>query len=97
MISREPAAFRPRTNRRGLTIAIVIVVIVLLTLRGLATFWTDFLWFQSIDLSSVWSTLLLSRVVSGRGGFDRCVLASVGEPGFHRPDLASLPVDRSEP
>ncbi len=38
------------------------MVIVLLTLRGLATFWTDFLWFQSIDLSSVWSTLLLSRV-----------------------------------
>ena len=61
MISREPAAFRPRTNRRGLTIVIVIVVIVLLTLRGLATFWTDFLWFQSIELSSVWSTLHLSR------------------------------------
>ncbi|MGZ8785509.1 MAG: UPF0182 family membrane protein [Acidimicrobiia bacterium] len=62
MISREPTAFRPRANRRGLTIAIVIVVILLLTLRGLATFWTDFLWFQSVNLESVWSTLLVSRV-----------------------------------
>ncbi len=40
----------------------MVVVLLLLTLRGLATFWTDFLWFQSVDLSSVWSTLLLSRV-----------------------------------
>jgi len=62
MISREPTQFRPRTNRRGLTIVIVIVVAVLLTLRGLATFWTDFLWFDSVNLTSVWSTLLLSRV-----------------------------------
>jgi len=62
MISREPTAYRPRGSRRGLTIAIVVVVLLLLTLRGLATFWTDFLWFQSIDLSSVWWTLLVSRV-----------------------------------
>lgn len=62
MINREPTPYRPRTSRRGLTIAIIIVVILLLTLRGLATFWTDFLWFQSVDLSSVWSTLLVARV-----------------------------------
>ena len=62
MISREPTAYRPRTSRRGLTVVIVIVVAILLTLRGLATFWTDFLWFDSVDLSSVWSTLLLFRV-----------------------------------
>jgi uncharacterized membrane protein (UPF0182 family) len=62
MISREPTAFSPRTSRRGLTIVIVVIVILLLTLRGLATFWTDFLWFQSVDLTSVWTTLLVSRV-----------------------------------
>src|SRR3989304_7380061 len=62
MISREPPAYRPRTSRRGLALAAVVIVILLLTLRGLATFWTDFLWFQSVDLSPVWSTLLLSRV-----------------------------------
>jgi len=62
MISREPPAYRPRTGRRGLALAAVVIVILLLTLRGLATFWTDFLWFQSVDLSPVWSTLLLSRV-----------------------------------
>lgn len=62
MISREPTAFRPRTSRRGLTIVIAVLAILLLTLRGLATFWTDFLWFQSVGLSSVWSTLLVSRV-----------------------------------
>ncbi len=62
MISREPTAFRPRTSRRGLTIVIAVLAVLLLTLRGLATFWTDFLWFKSVGLSSVWSTLLVSRV-----------------------------------
>ena len=45
-----------------MTVVIVVLVILLLTLRGLATFWTDFLWFDSVGLSSVWSTLLVSRV-----------------------------------
>lgn len=65
MINREPAepaAYRPRRSRRGITIVIVVVVLLLLTLRGLATFWTDFLWFRSVDLTSVWSTVLIARV-----------------------------------
>jgi uncharacterized membrane protein (UPF0182 family) len=34
-----------------------------LTARGLAVVWTDYLWFDSLDLASVWSTLVLTRVV----------------------------------
>lgn len=34
----------------------------LLTLRSIAAFWTDFLWFDSIDQTRVWRTLILTRV-----------------------------------
>ncbi len=56
MINREPTEYAAGPRRRGLGIFIVIVVVVLLALRTLATFWTDFLWFSSLDLVSVWST-----------------------------------------
>lgn len=60
MIQRDPV---PRRSRRGLTFLIFIAFILLLALRGLATFWTDLLWFRSVDLSSVWGTLILSKVI----------------------------------
>lgn len=41
----------------------VLALILLLSLRGLATFWTDYLWFDSVGLGSVWTTLILSRVM----------------------------------
>ncbi len=31
-------------------------------LRSIATFWTDYLWFDSLDLTAVWSTLIFTRV-----------------------------------
>ena len=34
----------------------------MLTLRSIAVFWTDLLWFQSIDQSGVWRTLIFTRV-----------------------------------
>lgn len=66
MINQEPGDAVPRTSssggRRGLTVLIVIVIALLLTLRGIATMWTDFLWFSSVGASSVWGTLLFSRI-----------------------------------
>jgi len=54
---------RSRFRLRGWIIGIVVVLIVLLfSLRGLAGFYTDFLWFDSLGQGSTWSSLLAARV-----------------------------------
>src|ERR671918_435026 len=59
-----PRRPRSRFRVRGWLIAAVIAVIVLLfSLRGLAGFYTDFLWFDSVDQGSTWRSLLTARVV----------------------------------
>ena len=66
MIDREPTPIRPRgvtAGRRALFIALGVVVVLLLSLRSIAGFWTDYLWFDSVSLASVWRTLIFSRVV----------------------------------
>ena len=50
-------------GRRTLAILGVVLLFVLMSLRGLATFWTDYLWFDSIGFSAVWTTLVFSKVV----------------------------------
>ncbi len=40
----------------------------LLTLRGLATAWTDYLWFSSVSATSVWATVLSTQVILGAAG-----------------------------
>ncbi|MFQ5968404.1 MAG: hypothetical protein ACE5MI_12475, partial [Acidimicrobiia bacterium] len=62
MISREPPPVRAGPRRRGLIVLGVVVLVFFLTARGLASFWTDFLWFDSVQLTSVWSTLFFSKV-----------------------------------
>jgi uncharacterized protein len=60
---------RPRrTSRsgRGRTLAIVAVVavfVLLTSLRGIARFYTDFLWFDSLDQTGVWRGVLGAKVV----------------------------------
>ena len=68
MIERDPSPIpiRRRSSTRGrrsLAVLGVVLLFLLLSLRGLATFWTDYLWFESIGFSSVWTTLVFSRVV----------------------------------
>jgi uncharacterized membrane protein (UPF0182 family) len=41
---------------------IIAALALLLALRSIAVFWTDFLWFDSIDQTGVWSTLIFTRV-----------------------------------
>ncbi len=57
-------AARPRTKRtRWWIVAAVIVLLVLLaSLRSLATVYTDSLWFSSVGLHRVWSTLVAVKV-----------------------------------
>lgn len=57
-----------RTPRRWMILAAVGLLAAFLLLRFLAVFWTDFLWFASVDATSVWSTRLLSQLWLGAAG-----------------------------
>ncbi len=65
MFSREPVQVRrpSQGGRRWLAVLGAILVVALLTLRQAATFWTDYLWFASVEQTRVWTTLVLSRVL----------------------------------
>ena len=41
---------------------IALLVSLAFSLKGLATFWTDYLWFDDLDLSAVWTALLSAKV-----------------------------------
>src|SRR5438445_12675342 len=53
---------RPFRLRRWLIGVVVLLVILLLSLRGLAGFYTDYLWFDSIGQGGTWSNLLAAKV-----------------------------------
>jgi uncharacterized protein len=57
---------RPGRTNRGRTVLIVAVVaafVLLTSLRGIARFYTDFLWFDSLDQSGVWRGVLGAKIV----------------------------------
>lgn len=60
---------RPRRKRGGrsgrvaLIIGVVAVIALLLSLRGIAGFYTDYLWFDSLGQTGVWRGVLLAKVV----------------------------------
>ena len=70
MIGREPrqqgAGRRPR---RLLIAAVAVIGVGLVILRSLASAWTDYLWFSSVDAVPVWRTVLLSQAALGAAGF----------------------------
>ena len=75
MIRREQGSVGGRRRpRRLLVLAAALVVAGLVILRSLASAWTDYLWFSSVDAVPVWRTMLLSQVLLGIGGF--CVAAA---------------------
>ncbi|MBV6509640.1 MAG: hypothetical protein JJLCMIEE_02736 [Acidimicrobiales bacterium] len=54
-----------RLSRRGRVVLIVLAVfllVLILSLRAIAQFYTDYLWFESLDLSGVWSGVLGSKL-----------------------------------
>jgi uncharacterized membrane protein (UPF0182 family) len=59
-----PARVPRLTSRRGRwwIAAAVVVVVALASLKSLATVYTDSLWFSSVGLHSVWTTLLADKV-----------------------------------
>jgi hypothetical protein len=63
-----PRRRRGRVSGRGRVILLVsaVVLFVLFTsLRGVAGFYTDYLWFDSLDLTQVWTGVLWSKILLG--------------------------------
>ncbi|MEX2269446.1 MAG: UPF0182 family protein [Acidimicrobiia bacterium] len=61
---RVPTQERRPFKLRGWMIAIVVILLVLLfSLRGLAVFYTDYLWFDSLGQSGTWSGLLGAKII----------------------------------
>lgn len=65
--SASPSTAAPR--RLNLVIIAVVVFAAYEVLRRLAVLWTDYLWFDSVNLTSVWWTLNGSRLALGAVGF----------------------------
>ena len=51
--------------RAPIIVAIGVVVTLLLSASGLAAAYTDWLWFNSLELSSVWTTIIGTQIVLG--------------------------------
>ncbi|NND03664.1 MAG: UPF0182 family protein [Acidimicrobiia bacterium] len=62
MISRDPVPIKQEGGRRWLAILLAAVFVGVLTIRSIATFWTDYLWFSDLGQSGTWRTLILTRV-----------------------------------
>ncbi len=57
---------RPRFSRRSKIVAGIILVVLLaavLSLRGMARLWTDYLWFDSLGQGDVWGEILIYKIV----------------------------------
>ncbi|MBI2168386.1 MAG: UPF0182 family protein [Actinobacteria bacterium] len=60
----EPRRRGPsRRVRITLAVAAAALLVVLLSLRGIARFWTDYLWFDSLGFGDTWGELLRARLV----------------------------------
>jgi uncharacterized protein len=51
-----------RRGRFWIIIAVIVIIVIVASLRTLATFYTDYLWFGSVQLSGVWRRLLAVKV-----------------------------------
>lgn len=60
---RPRRAGRRRRGRRTLIVVLVLVVVLLGSVRGIARFYTDYLWFDSLDQTGVWRGVLGAKVV----------------------------------
>ena len=63
--SGNPRSAKPKTSpkRRIIIVAIILVIIVaILSLRGTASFYTDYLWFKNLDFTSIWRGILLTKI-----------------------------------
>ena len=59
----------PRQRGRGITrgriwvvVGIIVLFLLLTSLRGIAVFYTDYLWFSSVHLTTVWKGVLGTKI-----------------------------------
>lgn len=57
-----PAPRPPQKNRIGLAAVVAVLFFLLTSLRGIAGFFTDYLWFEEVDLTEVWQGVLGAKV-----------------------------------
>ena len=48
-------------DRRGLSFLVFVAIIGFSIARAVATFFTNYLWFDSVDLNSVWLKILITK------------------------------------
>jgi uncharacterized membrane protein (UPF0182 family) len=64
---RVPPTIEPRRRTLGLRAwligAVVLIIILLASLRGLAGFYTNYLWFQEVGFSATWRGLIAAKLV----------------------------------
>jgi uncharacterized membrane protein (UPF0182 family) len=58
----RPQRGRPSRARLGLLALAAVVIILIFSLRGMAGFYTDYLWFGSVHLTSVWKGVVATKV-----------------------------------
>jgi uncharacterized membrane protein (UPF0182 family) len=55
----------PRASNRGrvlLVVAVIVLFVLITSLRGIASFYTDYLWFDSLGQGDVWTSILGAKV-----------------------------------
>ena len=60
---RAPTSPRSRKMRWSLVLVIGVVIILVLSLRGAVSFYTDYLWFDALAQADVWRRIILSKIV----------------------------------
>jgi len=63
VIDRDPIPYAGRGSRRWIWITLGLVVLAFITVRSLATLFTDYLWYDSVGHTGVWSTLVFTKVL----------------------------------
>src|SRR3546814_2542897 len=53
---------KPGRGRAWLVIGAVVLLFLVMSLRGIAGFYTDYLWFDSLDRASVWRGVLGAKI-----------------------------------
>lgn len=62
MMSGSAVPQRRRTGRLFIALLVGVVSLALVSARGIAGFYTDYLWFDSLNFTSVWSGVLLTKI-----------------------------------
>src|SRR5579884_1186867 len=60
--SDRPRRRRPSRTRIGLLALLAVLIIVIFSLRGIAGFYTDYLWFGAVGFTSVWKGVVVTKI-----------------------------------